>query len=134
MAGVMKRYADLAYKTKKYFDECDAVNERARQENEKKLFIPKPYTVSGLIYSLGITRREFETLITKPKFSFLLEAKARIEAFIEENSLNGGLSGTASSSSLKHDFGWGRDMPDEDTGEIRHLEVRLSDDARRLAQ
>lgn len=134
MAGVMKRYADLAYKTKKYFDECDAVNERARQENEKKLFIPKPYTVSGLIYSLGITRREFETLITKPKFSFLLEAKARIEAFIEENSLNGGLSGTASSSSLKHDFGWGRDMPDEDAGEIRHLEVRLSDDARRLAQ
>ena len=134
MAGVMKRYADLAYKTKKYFDECDAVNERARQENEKKLFIPKPYTVSGLIYSLGITRREFETLTTKPKFSFLLEAKARIEAFIEENSLNGGLSGTASSSSLKHDFGWGRDNDDEDMGEIRYLEVKLSDEAGRFAQ
>jgi len=134
MAKIMKRYADLEHKTKRYFDECDAVNERARQENEKKLFIPKPYTVSGLIYSLGITRREFETLITKPKFSFLLEAKARIEAFIEENSLNGGLSGTASSSSLKHDFGWGRDSAEEDAGDIRYLEVRLSDEARRLAQ
>ena len=86
MARTMLKYADIEKKIQKYFDECDALN-----GGEKKLV--KPYTLSGLICSMGVTRTEFEKLMRNKKDAQkLYGAKAKIEAFIEENALIGGLS------------------------------------------
>ena len=95
--SVMKKnkYEGIGEKIKDYFLMCDAVNERSGE-------LVKPYTLSGLVCYLGITRLELEKLCASKKYSSdLQDAKARIEAFIEENALTGELSCNASANSLK---------------------------------
>lgn len=129
MARTMLRYADIEKKIQKYFDECDALN-----GGEKKLV--KPYTLSGLICSMGVTRAEFEKLMRNKKYAQkLYGAKAKIEAFIEENALIGGLSANAAANSLKYNFGWGeKTNTDEINTSARSLIISLDRDAEILAR
>ncbi len=106
MRQTKSKFSNLEKDIKAYFDYCDSVNEGQKT-------IKKPYTLSGLLSFLGITRLQFEALCKKRKYApILLDAKAKIEAFIEENSLNGSLSANASSNSLKYNFGWGEKVTD----------------------
>lgn len=129
MAIKILKYADIENKISKYFDECDALN-----GDGKKLV--KPYTLSGLICSLGVTRSEFEKLMKNKKYSEkLYGAKAKIEAFIEENALIGGLSANAAANSLKYNFGWGEKTNAEEIGaSARSLIISLDRDAEVFAR
>lgn len=91
----------LKYKTEEelqkgmdlYFEECDKTG--------------KPYTMSGLAYSLGIDRR---TLINYGKtdsyFTLVKKAKQKIEAQLEENALLGKSNSTFTIFNLKNNYGW----------------------------
>ena len=129
MARTMLKYADIEKKIQKYFDECDALN-----GGEKKLV--KPHTLSGLICSMGVTRAEFEKLMRNKKYAQkLYGAKAKIEAFIEENALIGGLSANAAANSLKYNFGWGEKTSTEEIStSARSLIISLDRDAEILAR
>lgn len=129
MARTMLKYADIEKKIQKYFDECDALN-----VGEEK--VVKPYTLSGLICSMGVTRTEFEKLMRNKKYAQkLYGAKAKIEAFIEENALNGGLSANAAANSLKYNFGWGeKTNTDEINTSARSFIISLDRDAEILAR
>lgn len=88
----------LDKKIKDYFYECDSHNEGK---------IRKPYTLSGLLYRIEMTKSEFQKLCSKPNFKKLLSAAlAKIESFTEEHALIGELSATAAANSLKFNFGW----------------------------
>ena len=91
---------DLAGKINSYFLECDAANEGNK--------LVKPYTLSGLLSELQMTRETFDTLYQDRRYRAVLNgARSKIEAFIEENTLTGRLSATAAANSLKYNFGWG---------------------------
>ncbi len=123
-----KSYEGLEKSTAEYFTSCD-------ERNSGQKSIIKPYTLSGLLCHLGITRREFERLMKTKKYSpVLIKAKAKIEAFIEENSLTGGLTANASSNSLKYNFGWGEKESDTAENESKKLIVVLDGDAEKLAK
>ncbi len=105
-------YDKLKLLVDSYFLYCDAMNEERGE-------LVKPYTLSGLISYLEITREEFARLAATKKYSSLLMyAKGKIEAFIEENALIGELSANASANSLKYNFGWGekQDKSEKETG------------------
>ena len=107
-----------------YFDACDAVNTDTK--------IRRPYTLSGLIYALGFDREEFDALCAKKKYRALFShAKARVEAFIEEHTLTGALSPTASANTLKYHFGWGADRADEPLGTVK---IMMDKELSRLAE
>lgn len=91
----------LKYKTKeelkqginKYFQECD----------EKE----KPYTMSGLAYSLGIDRTTLVRYGDKDLFATLIkEAKQKVECQLEENALMGKANSTFTIFNLKNNYGW----------------------------
>lgn len=91
----------LKYKTKeelkqginKYFQECD----------EKE----KPYTMSGLAYSLGIDRTTLVRYGDKDLFATLIkEAKQKVEQQLEENALMGKANSTFTIFNLKNNYGW----------------------------
>lgn len=77
----------------KYFKDCD--------KNEK------PYTMSGLAYSLGIDR---VTLINYGKkdlfFTQIKNAKAKVQAQLEENALMGKGNAVFTIFNLKNNYGW----------------------------
>ena len=77
----------------KYFKDCD--------KNEK------PYTMSGLAYSLGIDR---VTLINYGKrdlfFTQIKDAKAKVQAQLEENALMGKGNAVFTIFNLKNNYGW----------------------------
>lgn len=128
--SVMKKnkYEGIGEKIKDYFLMCDAVNERSGE-------LVKPYTLSGLVCYLGITRLELEKLCASKKYSSdLQDAKARIEAFIEENALTGELSCNASANSLKYNFGWGENREKGEIDTSKHITVTLSPEMRELAK
>lgn len=76
-----------------YFKDCD--------KNEK------PYTMSGLAYSLGIDR---VTLINYGKkdlfFTQIKNAKAKVQAQLEENALMGKGNAVFTIFNLKNNYGW----------------------------
>lgn len=77
----------------KYFKDCD--------KDEK------PYTMSGLAYSLGIDR---VTLINYGKrdlfFTQIKNAKAKVQAQLEENALMGKGNAVFTIFNLKNNYGW----------------------------
>lgn len=77
----------------KYFKDCD--------KNEK------PYTMSGLAYSLGIDR---VTLINYGKrdlfFTQIKDAKAKVQTQLEENALMGKGNAVFTIFNLKNNYGW----------------------------
>ncbi len=123
----------LEKKIKEYFDECDSVNMSGVGASDKK--IRKPYTLSGLLCELGMTRGEFEKLGTRPNFAKLyMSALSKIEAFTEEHALTGALSATAAANSLKYNFGWG-DTRRADADETeKSIKIILDGDLIRLAE
>ena len=91
----------LKYKTEKelekgineYFKECDAKG--------------KPYTMSGLAYSLDIDRRTLINYGEKESFFALIKkAKAKVQAQLEENALTGKGNATFTIFNLKNNYGW----------------------------
>ncbi len=122
---------ELKERIESYFDECDAVN----STDSKKVL--KPYTMSGLLYHIGLTKAQFDVLSQNRKYRQLLQdASGRIRAFIEEKSLSGDLSVNASQASLKYYFGWGEKSTDTDCdgrGETGTVTVLLSDEAKEIA-
>lgn len=143
MARYKKEIApsDFAKRAAKYFQDCDrgrataacgkcdAVfgDEKCAVCEKKKT---KPYTVSGLCLSLGITKRRFAVLKKDKSFSEAVEmALLKIEAYIEENCISGDIGGTLALALLKEHFGWGEkdDAPDTIT-------VLMSEEANTLAK
>lgn len=77
----------------KYFAECD----------EKQ----KPYTVSGLAYALGTTRRTLLDYQEKDEYSHTIKsAKAKIEMFNEEMLYSKDVSTTGVIFNLKNNYNW----------------------------
>ncbi len=127
MAKRKSKYADLEKKVEEYFELCDSENCGTK--------IKKPYTMSGLLYHTGLTRQEFQMLVSKRQYMPMLRsAKQRIEAFIEENSLTGDLSCNASQGSLKYNFGWGEKLDLKEEQTISTVSVVLSDEAKELSK
>lgn len=128
MSGLNKKYDAIEERIKDYFLMCDAVNE----EHEDMI---KPYTLSGLLCHLGITRQELEKLCASKKYSHILQnAMARIEAFIEENALTGELSCNASMNSLKFNFGWGENREKHEEASDKNITITLSPEMCELAK
>lgn len=128
----MKRYRTreereaFAKRIDEYFRLCDEKNQDA--ERERRAI--KPYTMSGLLYHLDLSAEELDALCADRVLSRLIcGAKRRIEAYIEENTLNGRLASSAAINSLKAHFGWNDKEPEKADGP---LEVMLSDEADRL--
>ena len=77
----------------KYFAECD----------EKE----KPYTMSGLAYSLGIDRATLVRYSDRDLFATQIkEAKQRVQAQLEENALTGKGNAVFTIFNLKNNYGW----------------------------
>lgn len=119
----------LAKNIESYFLLCDSENSFGQDQKTRKP--AKPYTLSGLLYHLDMSAKELEALCKTRSLSKLISAaKRRIEAYIEENALNGNLSTTAAFNSLKEHFGWSAKETDvsDDVG----FTVELSEDAERF--
>lgn len=129
MAKTKGKYSDLENKIQSYFDYCDELNGAGND-------IVKPYTLSGLLSFLSITREEFAGLLKMRKYSRVLNsALSKIEAYIEENSLTGGLSINASANSLKYNFGWGEHRTEQKTEDAdRDIQITLADCAKEYAK
>lgn len=122
-----EKIARLRKQIDDYFEACDAGNAC----DGKK--ISKPYTLSGLLFALGLSKAEFEKMLTKRGYAEVLcRAVARIEAFIEENALTGMLSANACCNSLKYNFGWG-EKPTAESGE-KSIKIILDGELVRLAE
>lgn len=114
-------------RAKEYFDACDSANGMC----DTKQPLVKPYTLSGLLCALSMTREEFSTLYnTRAGRRFASYVLMKIEAFIEENALSGRLSAAFAQGALKYNLGWG-EREREETGKIS---VALSEDAARLGE
>lgn len=110
----------LKYKTQEelqkgidlYFQECD----------EKE----KPYTMSGLAYSLGIDRI---TLINYAKrdsfFTLVKKAKQKVEQQLEENALMGKSNSTFTIFNLKNNYGWRDTVEVKNDNELSKLDELL---------
>ena len=100
----------LEQKINDYFKECD---------KEKK-----PYTMSGLAYSMDIDRttlinygddKEYSTLVKK--------AKERVERQLEENALMGKGNAIFTIFNLKNNYGWKDQQEIKTTNEIENLDT-----------
>ena len=122
-----EKIAELERRIEEYFSGCDV-------QNEKK--IKKPYTLSGLLCKLEITRRDFERLASKRSFAAVVcKALAKIEAFTEEHALTGELSSNAAANSLKYNFGWNDKKSDEDKGASeKSIKIILDGELAHLAE
>ena len=110
----------LKYKTQeqlqkgidKYFKECD----------EKQ----KPYTMSGLAYSLGVER---QTLVNYGKsdlfFTQIKEAKQKVQAQLEENALSGKANAVFTIFNLKNNYGWRDTFEVKNDNELNKLDELL---------
>lgn len=122
------RYDGLEDRINDYFLLCDGVNEEHAD-------MVKPYTLSGLLCHIGISRQELEKLCASRKYGKVMQnAKTKIEAFIEENALTGELSCNASANSLKYNFGWGENKDKGEIGSPKHITVTLSPEMSELAR
>lgn len=128
-----EKIAVLEKQINDYFYDCDSQNAKILAEDNK---IKKPYTVSGLLCKLEMTKDELRKYIAKPNFKRLFEnALARIEAFTEEYALTGALSASAAANTLKFNFGWNDTKhKDEDAGVEKSIKIILDGDLVRLAE
>lgn len=96
MSGRPLKYTSVEAMQKdidKYFADCD----------EKG----KPYTVSGLAYALGTTRRTLLDYQEKDEYSHTIKsAKTKIELFNEEMLYSKDVSTTGVIFNLKNNYGW----------------------------
>ncbi len=119
----------LAKNIESYFSLCDAANSKDPDKKTQKPM--KPYTLSGLLFHLDMSAAELDALCkTRRLLKLVSGAKRRIEAYIEENALNGNLSSTAAFNSLKEHFGWS--AKENATSEDAGFTVELSEEAQRF--
>lgn len=100
-------------RAEKYFTYCDSINLRAQCEGcksyvsgskcpECRVRFRKPYTFSGLLCHLGLTKFEFFDMAKEPalshEFGMIL---LRIQAYMEENTFVGNLSAASASALLR---------------------------------
>lgn len=104
-----KSVEELQEKIQAYFDYCDERVDVVPTKDGKLIEVPnpRPYTVSGLAYFLGTTRR---TLIDyeqrEDEFSHTIRAaKGKIEAFVEESLWTPKIA-SGVMFNLKNNFGW----------------------------
>ncbi|MBE6622900.1 MAG: hypothetical protein E7621_01720 [Ruminococcaceae bacterium] len=118
---------ELEKRINRYFAMCDGENNELDKDKKTK----KPYTLTGLLYYLDMSAKELSELENSSRSlrRIISGAKRRIEAYIEENSLAGRLSATASINSLKEHFGWQTKQED-----IEGFSLELSEDAKRLGE
>ena len=97
----------------KYFKDCDENN--------------KPYTMSGLAYSLDIDRR---TLINYAErdlfFTQIKKAKQKVQAQLEENALMGKGNAVFTIFNLKNNYGWKDNIEVTDNKELNKVEELLN--------
>ena len=121
-----RKYSDVGEKIEAYFASCDEENSAGGGK------IRKPYTLTGLISYIGVTRAEFERLAAKRQYAPLIsDAFSKIEAFIEEHALTGDLAANAAANSLKYNFGWGDRKQDSTAG--GNIKIVLDGESSRLA-
>jgi hypothetical protein len=91
-------------------------------------------TVSGLSYTLGLTRQGLIEYNGKHEFSDTVkDAKQRIEMFLEERLYHTGCTGTIFN--LKNNYGWKDKQDIEMSGELNHKDMtdeQLKEEAERL--
>ena len=108
-----KNIEELQKGIEKYFNECD----------EKE----KPYTMSGLAYSLDIDRTTLINYGERDSYSTLIKkAKARVQAQLEENALMGKGNATFTIFNLKNNYGWRDSVEVTDNREINKVEELLN--------
>ncbi len=123
-----EKFRRIAEEIDGYFAECDAVN-------EERGGLVKPYTLSGLLCYLGITREEYRKMLTVKKYAAVLnKAAMRIESYIEENVLTGELSVNAGANSLKYNFGWGEKTHPQPEPNSSSVTVCLGAEAQNFAK
>lgn len=116
--------AAFAERAAKYFQDCDntvvfsSVCASCKKEEgclDCKKRRTKPYTLSGLCFALGITKRQFKELKTNKCFCDSVEmALLKIEAHIEENCMSGNFTSTFALAILKENFGFGEGDGEKD--------------------
>ena len=130
---ITKNPAAFRKRVAEYFEKCDTAEVSPACLSCKEKDADKcdtcrkkrvPYTLSGLCLSLGITKRQFNSLKTNKCFSGTIEmAMLKIESYIEENSYCGNINGALATAVLRENFGWG----DDDAPES--VRVELSSEA-----
>lgn len=112
-----------------YFADCDEANSRSKKG------IAKPYTMSGMLFHIGLSKKELKKLCEDEKCRAVIDdAERKIEAFTEEKALSGELSNNASQCSLKYHFGWGEKDEKAESSHLGLITVTLSDEAKELAR
>lgn len=107
-----KNIEDLQKGIDKYFQECD----------EKE----KPYTMSGLAYSLGIDRKTLINYGERDSYSTLIKkAKQKVECQLEENALIGKSNSTFTIFNLKNNYGWRDQVEVKNDNELSKLDELL---------
>lgn len=125
--------AALGKRINEYFDRCDAsggspaclaCKDGSGEKCPSCLKKRMPYTLSGLCFSLGMTKRKFLSLKTNKCLCDIVEmALLRLERYVEECSYCGVMNGTLATAVLRENFGWGADdTPDS-------VRVELSSEA-----
>lgn len=126
MTGRTRSIATYKKLADEYFSSCDNANSASSTK------IVKPYTLSGLLCALALTREQFFSLgDSREGRRFVNYVILKIEAFIEENALSGKLSASAAANSLKYSFGWNEKAESTQEGSFS---VSLSDEASRLGE
>jgi hypothetical protein len=87
-----------------YFSECEAID--------------RPFTMSGLAYALGMSRRALCDYAEKDDFLHTVKsARQRVETFLEERLYESAPAGAIFN--LKNNFGWKDATQTEHTGSIQ---------------
>lgn len=105
---------------KKYFDDCDKSWRYSGEKGKlKKVSAPRPYTMSGLAYALGMDRRTLMLYGREDAFYHTVKkARDRVHQFQEEKLFNRD-SATGAIFALKNNFsddGWKDKQEVEQTG------------------
>jgi hypothetical protein len=112
----------LKYKTQEQLQKgIDAYFEKCDEDN-------RPYTMSGLAYSLGVDR---VTLINYGKsdlfFTQIKDAKQRVQAQLEENALSGKGNAVFTIFNLKNNYGWKDAVENNNKVQIDKLDEILNE-------
>lgn len=90
-----------------YFDWCDEQKEINYDKKGNPIIIRKPYTISGICVYLDISKETWCEYSKKAGFSESCKrAKAKVENYVEEGSMNGKLNVVGAIFNLKNNFGW----------------------------
>lgn len=121
---------ELAKRIDEYFHYCDTHTTIEVMKNGERVEVPdpKPYTVSGLAYYLGTTRRTLLDYEAKNDeyFHTIRAAKAKIEAFVEESLWTPKIA-QGVVFNLKNNFGWKEQQDINMSGDL-DIHVSLDDE------